>query len=370
MRKNVIIRLMLFILMLGSSQVINVYADQQSVEIVEGLTVDEDSAVPLYNNEDDISAYYIEGDDNGYVIIDDEGNVVEFSYQGSIHEIEESNTDCYYGGPGNYYVEADDDSDILLDISSDDTVDKDDIETFDGEDSTCEDKCCDTEIGDNGLRKKSATITLPDGINYSDGKRQYTHIHYNTLTLKSKNTLPYHSRYFSYNYNSTCGSTAAAILIYYYFDHVDKSYIKTDKYKKGDITSQKALVKRFQKLLGDNGNGTTNAEVRNGINRYLKSIGKKGSCKYISKYNVIHSVISKIKNRINNKRPCIVGLEGEPEYKDHWCVGIGYASYYGINGHSRGYVHFIKINNGWGNSFSKNVVYVNYKYVDNVIYLK
>lgn len=50
MRKNVIIRLMLFILMLGSSQVINVYADQQSVEIVEGLTVDEDSAVPLYNN--------------------------------------------------------------------------------------------------------------------------------------------------------------------------------------------------------------------------------------------------------------------------------------------------------------------------------
>lgn len=200
-------------------------------------------------------------------------------------------------------------------------VDKDDIETFETDETLEYDNYPEGESGECGSKKKSATITLPDGINYSDGKRQYTNI-------------------------------------------------KNNKYKKGDRTSQEALVKRFQKLLGDNGNGTTENEVRNGINRYLKSIGKKGTCKYISKYNVIHSVITKIKNRINNKRPCIVRLEREPKYGNHWVVGIGYASYYGINGHSRGYVHFVKINDGWGKSFLQSVVYVNYNYIDGVIYFK
>lgn len=64
-----------------------------------------------------------------------------------------------------------------------------------------------------------------------------------------------------------------------------------------------------------------------GINKYLKSIGKKQNCTYITKWNVLSTIISKIKNRINHKRPCIVGLTGEPRYNEHWVVGIGVKIY-------------------------------------------
>ena len=258
---------------------------------------------------------------------------------------------------------------MLINISSDEKVEKDDIENFEKEnDENGKNGSGLTRVGEG---KKSATITLPDGISYSDGKRTYTSKVYNTLTLKSKKTLPYHSRYFSYNKNddNACGSTAAAILTYYY-DHVAKSYIKSNKYKKGNDASQEAFVKLYRKLIGDKGKGSTDWQVKAGINKYLKSIGKKESCKCVSKHNILYSVFSRITNKINHKRPCIVGLDKEPEYGDHWAVGIGYAIFDGNNGYGRGSEVFIKINNGWHESFSQNVSYVHYKYVDSVIYLE
>lgn len=130
------------------------------------------------------------------------------------------------------------------------------------------------------------------------------------------------------------------------------------------------MVEKYKRLIGDKGKGSMYWDVRNGINKYLKSIGKKENCRYITRLNLTNTVISKIKDHINHKRPCIVGLSSEPVYGNHWVVAIGYATYYGINGHSRAYVNFVKINDGLGESFSQNVVYVNYKYVYSAIYLK
>ncbi|MDE6254477.1 MAG: C39 family peptidase [Lachnospiraceae bacterium] len=366
MRKKLINGLVLILLILGICKTGSVYADEKGIEIVDGLVIDEDTAIPLYNNEEDVAAYYIEGNDNGYMILDSECNVVEFSYQNSIDDFEDSDTDCYYGGPGNYYVEDECDSDMLINISSDEKLEKDEIEDFE----ICEEIDIKENTGivnrGSASAKGSATITLPDGIRYSDGRTTYTDKIYNTLTLKSKASLPYHTRYFSYNTEGTCGSTAAAIFTYYYYDHVAKSYIKSNKYKK----SQEEFVEAYKELLKDEGKGTKYRDVKNGINKYLKSIGKKQNCTYITKWNLLSTIISKIKNRINHKRPCIVGLTGEPRFNEHWVVGIGYASYYGINGRSRGYVNFIKVNSGNGYSFSGSVVYVNYKYVDCAIYLE
>ena len=363
MRKKLINGLV-FILLLGMCRAGNVYADEKKIEILDGLVVDEDTAIPLYNYKDDVVAYYIEGNDNGYVILDNAGDVIEFSYHDSIDDIEKSDTDCYYGGPGNYYVEEKVDSNILVNISTDKKMKKDKIEDFEIDE--------DEKISENTgiVNRGTVTITLPDGINYSNGKSTYTDKIYKTLTLKSKSTLPYHSRYFDYNDNNTCGSTAAAIFTYYYFDHVSKSYIKDNGYKKSDEKSQRKLVERYKRLIGDEGKGSMYWDVRNGINKHLKSVGKKENCRYITRLNLAYTVISKIKDRINHKRPCIVGLSSEPIYGNHWAVAIGYATYYGINGRSRGYVNFVKINDGLGESFSQNVVYVNYKYVYSAIYLK
>lgn len=368
MKKRVVSVLVILLLMLLIGTVNSAYADERAVEIIEGLTVDEDTAVPLYNSEDDISAYYIEGNDNGYIILDNECNVVEFSYQGDIDDFEDSDTDCYYGGPGNYYVESENEDNTLINVSSDEKVEKDDIENFETEYDINEENGL--GLARVGEAKKSATITLPDGISYSNGKRTYTSKYYNVLTLKSKKTLPYHSRYFDYNDNNTCGSTAAAILTYYYYDHVAKSYIKSNKYKKGNDVSQEAFVKLYRKLIGDKGKGANDWQVKDGINKYLKSIGKKENCRCVSKHNILYTVFSQITDKINHKRPCIVGLNKEPKYGDHWVVGIGYAIFNGHTDYGRGSEVFIKINNGWGESFSQNVTYVNYKYVDCVIYLK
>ena len=61
MRKRVVSALVVLLLMLVIGNVNSVYAYGHDVEIIEGLTVNEDTVVPLYNSEDDISAYYIEG---------------------------------------------------------------------------------------------------------------------------------------------------------------------------------------------------------------------------------------------------------------------------------------------------------------------
>lgn len=61
MKKRAVSVLVILLLMLLIGTVNSAYADECAVEIIEGLTVDEDTAVPLYNSDDDISAYYIEG---------------------------------------------------------------------------------------------------------------------------------------------------------------------------------------------------------------------------------------------------------------------------------------------------------------------
>lgn len=217
--------------------------------------------------------------------------------------------------------------------------------------------------------KKSATITYPDSVKDPKGKDKYTSTFWNSLSLRKKNNLPYNTRFFSYNTKGTCGSTASAIMFYYYYDHINKSYIKTDKYKGTAYNNQLGFVNHFKSLLGDDGSGTGYDALKKGINKYLKEIGKSQNCKYITTSNVLYSVSSRIINCIDSKKPCIVGLESEPTYGNHWVVGVGYARYYGIKGRTRKYVDFIKVNNGWYSSSKKSLVYVNYEYVDGLVYL-
>lgn len=55
----------LILLMIVICRTYSVYADEHEIEIVNGLVINENTAVPLYNNEEDVAAYYIEGTDNG-----------------------------------------------------------------------------------------------------------------------------------------------------------------------------------------------------------------------------------------------------------------------------------------------------------------
>ncbi len=344
-------------------------AKETKLYVTESLEVDCDSMEPLYNVDDKVVAYYFDGD-NGYAIIGLDGTLIEFSEESKIDKFD--NTDCeksYYAGTGEYYIESKKDNEIEnvytgKEINKE-TVQNIEIDPYQYNNSGK--KKAELDVSKN---KKSVTITYPDGGKDPKGKTTYTDTFFKTLTFKSKANLPYSTRYFSYNVNGTCGSTASAIMMYYYYDHIGSSYITNNSYIGKTEAKQKAFVNHFKSLLGDNGNGTGYKKVKDGINKYLGEIGKSKNCDYITSANILENVSSRIMKCIDNKRPCIVGLDGEPTYGDHWVVGVGYAKYYGINGRSRRDVYFIKVNNGWYTTSSKSIVYVNYDYVDGVIFLK
>lgn len=277
------------------------------------------------------------------------------------------NSVVYFG----WYTGITDDEDTLVNVFSDEEIEKDKGQNIEIKPESSFESKKEQDIVKVSDKNMSATITYPDGHKDPKGKTTYTSTTYNSLTLDSKANLPYSTRFFSYNTDGTCGSTASAIMMYYYYDHIGKSYITNNLYIGTTDKKQKAFVNHFKTLLGDNGSGTGFSEVKSGINAYLSEVGKSKDCTYITDANVLSSVISKIKSCINSKKPCIIDLDAEPTYDEHWVVGVGYASYYGIiYGRNRGYVHFVKVNNGWYSNSAKSIVYVNYKYVGGLLYIK
>lgn len=165
---------------------------------------------------------------------------------------------CYYAGPGGYYTSKKKSDKKIKDVMTGESIEKNLVNEFQSVDddlnvdlSTHVIKVEQSEI-DN---KKSATITYPDSVKDPKGKDKYTSTFWNSLSLRKKNNLSHNTRFFSYNTKGTCGSTASAIMFYYY-DNINKSYIKTDKYKGTAYNNQLGFVNHFKSLLGDDGSGT------------------------------------------------------------------------------------------------------------------
>lgn len=360
-----------FLSLVYSSQPVKADENQcnNELQITEQLVVDGDSLEPLYNIEDDIVAYYLEGN-NAYAIIGVDGTLIEYSDNFQINGYDNNDSDkSYYAGFGEYYVESTK-IDEIENIFTDEVIKKNNAQDIKIEPEKYITSKQDQDVIKTSDNKKSVTITYPNGGKDPKGNTTYTTTLFSSLSLKKKANLPYNTRYFSYNQKGTCGSTAVAIMMYYYYDHIGKSYIKNSSYIGTTDTKQKAFVAHFKSLLGDDGNGTGYSVVEKGINKYLAELGKSKNCTYITSANVLNAVSSKIISCIDNKKPCIVGLSNEPTYGNHWVVGIGYADYYGYQHRRYNHQYFIKVNNGWYKSANKNVVYVNYDYIDGVIYLK
>ena len=340
--------------------------------ITDSLVVDLNTTEALYNTEDELIGYYIEGD-NGYAIIGVDGELVEFSDNSVIDKFDkDDDKKSYYAGAGTYFIETDSEDEIE-EVYFGEVAEKEEVNTVEIEPKeTFKSKKEFKNINTQG--KMSATITYPKGIKDGYGRSTYTTTRYNSLTLEDYGSISHRTRCFSYNNNGTCGSTASAILMYYYYDHLDKSYVKNNSYKGKDEDSQEAFVEHFKKLIDDGKGDTDYPKLKKGINKYLAEIGKSKNCKYAKDSGlaqvIFNSVYERIKKVINSKKPCIVGLKNEPKYGNHWVVCGGYAEYWGTNKIFTEPVIFIKINNGWYFTREESVVYVNYNYVDGVIYLK
>lgn len=377
MKKKMICALIINVLLFTSVPIYSVCAKNNRLQLLSDFAVDTNSITPLFNGEEKLIGFYYQGVKNGYAILDIEGNIIEYCYDNEIEEFSD-NSAGFYGGFGEYFVEAKE-SDKLINVNTGEVIDEDECDLFetkncDKDELTKDDLIEEGEINDISVdsRKNSVKIKFPDSTKYENGSSTYTASAYQKLSLKERKNLSYDTRFFSYNTNNNCGSTASAIFTYYYYDYVSKSYINNKNYIGTKAKYQKALVNNFKKLLGDNGKGTTYSDLKLGMNKYLSSIGKGKNFDYVTKKNILTTPYAKIKSKINLGRPCIVGLSNDPIYGNHWGVGVGYLKYTGTKsyGRSNGDVDFIKINNGWYESKSSSIVYINYVYVDGVGYIK
>ena len=257
------------------------------------ISVLTNSTIPLYNNENDIIAYYYELSNGGYIIVNADGSAfIEYSLEDSKIDLLESKN-YYYSDVLSLHEKLD--SAIAENCITGEIAEVDDIEF---------------NIKKSGINNvKSATDLAMNVVScLSEGVFEEKKLKYNTMTYK-------------YNPDGRCGAVAGAILLRYYNDYVNTRYVSSTY----ETYDGKALIN----FLVNNylGTGTTYKELRNGLNSYLSDINISYRIRMLQGKNSL-DVFNKIREYIKNNKPVIVGLTGSEKYGDHWVVGTGYSILY------------------------------------------
>ena len=64
------------------------------------------------------------------MIIDTYGEIIEFSYEDEIQVYENAENNCYYAGPGEYYMESENNENILVNITTNKNIEKIEVNSF------------------------------------------------------------------------------------------------------------------------------------------------------------------------------------------------------------------------------------------------
>lgn len=291
------------------------------------ISVLTDSPVALYNNEDDIIAYYYELSTGGYIIVNSDGSdFIEYSLEESEIDLID-NKYYYYNDVLSLHEKVD--NQVAENCITGELTEIDDI---------------DFNIKKSGSNNIKNATNLANNVisGLSEGVFEEKKLKYNT---------------YAYNYNpdGRCGAVAGAILLRYYNDYVSTKYVKS-AYETDD---GKALIN----LLTNNylGTGTTYNGLKNGLNSYLTDANIPYRFRTVQGKNSTN-VFNKIREYIKNNKPVIVGLTGSERYGEHWVVGTGYSILYNK---TLGFINIVNVNDGWGNRD----VNINMSYVDGCQYI-
>lgn len=312
--KSKLIILLLVSLFLGNFGVTNTYAKTLDINHFNrelGISIDESSKINLYGNSDQIVAYFFNLKDGGYIIIDCQNNdYVEYSTESENLFITNPEKKYFYGGALNYFEE-----------NSANTIKK--VAT--------------NEI----VNKKVAVLERNDEDIEMDIVQPYTVFPPGSFTKK----LSYTPRTYNTNKTGICGSTASAILLAYYYDHINKKYVD-----KSLITSDgKALTNKMKSYIEPSTPGSNYTTLPKGLNNYLASRGLSRSAKKINLKEGAEKIYT-------NKQPVIAGVTKHPTYKEHWVVAYGFSMKSLL-------VQSYIVNNGWG----QNGITINAKYLDGAV---
>lgn len=318
--------IIIMIMVIGLFQDLTVYAEVNYNNDIE-ISVLTNSVTPLYNDANQIVAFYYELNNGGYIIVNADGsNFIEYSLEESMLDLDKHEK-YYYNEPLSIYEKIDN-SKVENCITSEITEVKD----------------LEFNIKQSGkCNQKNATDLAVSLISSST-----------TSTFEEKK-LSHETQAYDYNPDGRCGAVASAILLRYYNDYVNTEYI-TSTYETSD-------GKKLINYLVDNylGKGTSYSKLKNGLNSYLSDRNISSRFQMLEGRNSI-TVFNKIRSYIKNNRPVIVGLTGSDTYGEHWVVGTGYSILYN---QTLGYINIVIFNDGWGN---KNVR-LNLYYVDGCEYI-
>lgn len=285
-----------------------------------------ESQIELYNENNDIVAYYFKFSEGGYVITNSDGSeVIEYSFDRQKRYLESSKK-YYYSGPCSIYKKV---GNINIEnVSTSEEATLDDVE-FEIE----------TEVKNNKLQAISMANDIME-LSAESG------------IYDEQCKLPHSTKKYSYNPDGRCGAVASAIMFRYYDDFVDSRFVRGDEKTANGVKLIDILVNTYL------GTSTTYHGMERGLNRYLDDRNIRSRVEKVESAGCF----SKIKSRIKYGRPVIVGLTGHPRYSEHWVVGTGYSV---ISPGTGSKIYTVEVNDGWGNINVK----INKMYIDGCIYV-
>ena len=314
--------------------------------------------VPLYDFDDNVSAYYFkifdkDNNDNGYVVVGANkyaAPIVEFSFKEEFYpyaEYEKMNAEkIIYEGGYDYYIS---DGNKIYDVSgsgdekaiSEDSlrIIKNDgfvIENHSEEWIEWEEILKEFSDSKSGSNPPSGTyITNPD--NYESGYSQKTSavIPWFTNTYKTELSFP--------TYSMSCAPLAATNIMLYWYSRNNTTYANL---RKNNDSTWSATMARFYVLMHTNSTtGTLLSYLAPAYTQYLQEAGFTPSVQYVSSPSQ-----SAMINEISSYWPFHICVNSHPYYGDHSMAAFGYIRYKYSSGY---YSLYIRVADGKSSSANR-----------------
>ncbi|GEM_PF-350296 len=302
-----------------------------------GYSVKLTDPIPLLNLKEEEEFVCFEIDKQGYIIVNQyDLSIPELSIKSS-RNFKDSKASYYYNGGLNLYK---DNGTYLLNISNNEKISRKEIKNI-----YTKEKSIDKERKSKEIIEKYNTLALSTDDSKTDSALP------SDYTIELPRTLK--TWYVSGGY---CGPIAAAIVLMYYDEEYNESYVSYSNENESDLID--LMIDYVYSSGGNPENGTGTAELENAINDYLDDYYNSNyAVAYAPSYDYPQGSFSKIGNCIANDKPAIVDLDNHPTYGEHWVIAHGYT--YSPD-------QYVIVNDGWEN----NNIWLHYEEgIDDVIYL-
>lgn len=321
---------LVFFMLLSNTTIEAIAIEDDCVKTIENVfevTIDKNTAINLYDANDDIVAFYYKILPIGYIIIESKTfGVVEYSITENNKYIENNDKIYYYSGPLGYFETISTLDDYVLDCRTKERIEKNKV-------------------------KFENKVSLQTTINHQNSMLDSEFVlSSDAISTTAVTALPYLTQPYDTNVGGICGATASAILLEYYYSHIDSSVTPAIT-----ITSDgQLLTNTLVNYIPANSNFL---QLDEGLDLYLSNFARSSkTADRVTFLNILMKPTTRMELSIMNSEPSIVGLTQHPTYGEHWVVATGYQKN----------VQYVTINDGWG---SRGIM-IPYSYIDSCIFLK